>query len=47
MTQEPLAERVGTTKSFISKIKYMLKKPEFRHFKKLVNLVLEANLKPR
>lgn len=40
MTQEELADKVGTTKSYICKIENNLKKRESRRFKRLLNLVL-------
>jgi len=44
MTQEQLAEKVGTTKSYISKVENNIKKHAFRHFKKSLNLVLVDDL---
>ncbi len=40
LTQEQLAEKVGTTKSYISKIENNIKEYVFLHFKGLWNLVL-------
>jgi len=40
MTQEELAEKVGTTKSYISKIENNLKETGSRRFKRLSNLDL-------
>lgn len=42
MTQEQLAEKVGTTKSYISKIENNIKEARIRHFRKSLNLVLAA-----
>ena len=43
LTQEQLAEKVGTTKSYISKIENNIKKPGFQLFKKLWRLASEEN----
>lgn len=47
LTQEELADKVGTTKSYISKSRTTLKKLVFQHFKKLLNLVLAGNCNSR
>lgn len=44
MTQEQLAEKVGTTKSYISKIENNIKEVRLSTLKKIIELGLEGNL---
>ena len=44
MTQEELAEKVGTTKSYISKIENNIKEVRFSTLKKIVEIGLEGHL---
>jgi ribosome-binding protein aMBF1 (putative translation factor) len=44
LTQEQLAERVGTTKSYISKIENNLKEVRLSTLKKIIELGLGGNL---
>lgn len=44
LTQEELAEKVGTTKSYISKIENNIKEVRFSTLKKIVELGLEGQL---
>lgn len=45
LTQEQLAEKVGTTKSYISKIENNIKEVRLSTLKKIVELGLEGELK--
>jgi transcriptional regulator with XRE-family HTH domain len=44
MTQEQLAEKVGTTKSYISKIENNIKEVRLSTLKKIIELGLGENL---
>ena len=44
MTQEELAEKVGTTKSYISKIENNIKEVRFSTLKKIIELGLDGQL---
>jgi transcriptional regulator with XRE-family HTH domain len=44
MTQEQLAEKVGTTKSYISKIENNIKEVRLSTLKKIIELGLGGNL---
>jgi len=44
LTQEQLANKVGTTKSYISKIENNLKEVRFSTLQKIVNIGLEGHL---
>jgi DNA-binding XRE family transcriptional regulator len=44
MTQEQLAEKVGTTKSYISKIENNIKEVRLSTLKKIIELGLDGNL---
>ena len=44
MTQEQLTEKVGTTKSYISKIEDNIKAVRLSTLKKIIELGLEGNL---